>query len=115
MKIEYKQYSEVGVVTLSGRVDTVSADHFKENLSMHLQQSTKLLLDFAQVNYLDSSGLGALLSGLKKALAVDGDIRLANVGPKVNLTLEITGADKLFTCYPTVIKGLNAWASEKSN
>ncbi len=112
MKKEYHKYKKLGLIHLSGRLDTVEAGDLKESLPFYLNNSKRLLLDLGQVSYMDSSGLGALLSGLKKAIAKDGDIRLANVRPKVKMTLEITGADRLFKSYPNVAGGLAAWSSE---
>lgn len=112
MKNEYHKFQELGIVKLHGRLDTMEATKLKEALFFYLKDSKRLLLDLDQVSYMDSSGLRALLFGLKKAIGVDGDIRLANIQPQVKMTLEITTADRLFKSYQSTDNGYTSWSSE---
>lgn len=112
MKNEYHKFQELGIVKLHGRLDTMESAQLKEALFFYLQDSKRLLLDLGRVNYMDSSGLRALLFGLKKAIGVDGDIRLANIQPQVKMTLEITTADRLFKSYKSTDNGYTSWSSE---
>ena len=55
-----------------------------------------LLLDLAQVSYVDSSGLGALVAGYNSLKAQGGTTRLLNVPPRVQALLELSGLTTLF-------------------
>lgn len=112
MKIEYKIHNELGLMKISGRLDGPEAKRIKEAFRMNLDSNTNILVDCSELLYLDSSGLGALLSGLKNAIAESGDVRLAGITPKVKMTLDITGANRLFQIYPTVAAALTDWTPQ---
>lgn len=109
MKIEYTNREVAGVVTLIGRVDGDSARRLREALRTYLEETPYLLIDCDKLSYLDSSGLGALLFGLKNAVAAGGDVRLAAVAPKVRMILEVTKTVKLFRIYSTVSGAETKW------
>jgi len=68
------------------------------------QGNRRLVVDLADVSFIDSSGLGALVSALKTLKRSDngGDVRLARVQPPVVSLLEIIRLNRVFTSYPTV-------------
>ncbi len=109
MKIEYLKKEKIGLVKIWGRLDGLNADILKEAVLAYLLETTSILIDCAELEYIDSVGLGALLAGLKKAVAAGGDIRLADVRPKVKMTLEITRVDQIFLSYDTVGSGVTSW------
>ena len=112
MRNEYHKFQELGILKLHGRLDTMESAKLKETLFFYLQDSKRLLLDLDRVNYMDSSGLRAILFGLKKAIGVDGDIRLANIPPQVKMILELTRANQLFKSYQNTDSGYTSWSSE---
>ncbi|MBO1753089.1 STAS domain-containing protein [Actinotalea sp. BY-33] len=61
-----------------------------------------LVIDLGETEFLDSSGLGALVGGLRVARAAGGDLRLARVGTQVRTVLELTTMDRVLTPYVTV-------------
>ena len=63
-----------------------------------------LVVDLGEVSFIDSSGLGALVSALKRLRTCerDGDIRLANVQAPVVTLLEIIRLHRVFTSYQSV-------------
>lgn len=89
------------VVSFSGRMAGAQVAMIRQGLDAGLKSSHRLVLDCRELEYMDSSGLGALISGLKTALSRGGDLRLAAVSPKVRMMLEITRADRLFSLYQT--------------
>jgi len=102
MNVElHNHQGEAVVVSVSGRMAGAEVAMISEGLESGLKSSKRLVLDCRELEYMDSSGLGALISGLKSALSRGGDLRLAGVSPKVRMMLEITRADKLFSLYLT--------------
>ena len=58
-----------------------------------------VVLDMAGVEFVDSSGLGALIGGLKLARQAGGDLRIAAVNDQVRMVLKLTGMDRVLTPY----------------
>jgi anti-sigma B factor antagonist len=93
----------IGVVTICGEVDVYTSPRVR---SLMLEQfdagSTSLIVDLAKVDYLDSSGLGILVAGLKRAREHGGEIYLAGCKPRVLRVLEVTGLNRVFTMVSSV-------------
>ena len=84
-------------VTVSGRIDTVTAPEFDQFVNDNLGGVTSLVLDFKDVNYVSSAGLRALLSLQKKMNASKGEMKLVNVCEAVHDVFEVTGFDEILT------------------
>ncbi|WP_308159771.1 STAS domain-containing protein [Arthrobacter sp. ISL-5] len=63
---------------------------------------TRIVVDLAGTDFMDSTGLGALISGLKTALSAGGDLRIARAGSQVMMVLELTGLDRILHSHDTV-------------
>jgi anti-sigma B factor antagonist len=89
----------------------VAADFRARLLSLIDQGDRHLVIDLEEVTFIDSSGLGALVSALKtlKRSGDSGDVRLARVQPPVILLLEIIRLDRVFTAYPTVEQAIESY------
>jgi anti-sigma B factor antagonist len=57
----------------------------------------RVILDLGELDFIDSTGLGALVAALKRFQDVGGDVTLADLRPRVAKLLELTGLDKAFT------------------
>lgn len=62
--------------------------------------ATRIVLNFEQVNYVDSAGLGALIEAHRNAKARGGHLRLSNLGPNFRRALEIAGLLPIFETSP---------------
>lgn len=93
-----KRTTENGVltVTVSGRIDTSTAPDFEQGVKPYLEGVTELILDFAEVNYVSSAGLRALLS-MHKIMMKQGSMKLINVNEEVCDVFEVTGFDEILT------------------
>lgn len=88
--------SGIGVVTPQGRLNMVSARRLKEVLADLVASGTsRIVVDMAETTFLDSSGLGALISGLKSARQAGGDLRIARPTPSVVTVFKLTNLDKV--------------------
>jgi anti-anti-sigma factor len=95
------------VVRLNGRLDLLAAGKVKQQLVQAVEDGhRRLVVDLGDVKFIDSSGLGALIGGLKAARLAGGDFRIARPGPQVCLTLELTSLDQVLLPYPTVEEAL---------
>ena len=91
------------VVSVFGEVDVATAPELKERLTGLVNDGrVKLVLDLSGVDFLDSTGLGMIVSALKRARTHDGDLRIVCTESRITRLFEITGLDKALTVWPTV-------------
>jgi anti-sigma B factor antagonist len=113
MRIDVTNREGVTVVRPSGeRLDIeVAADFRAMLLSLIEQGHHRLVVDLSEVSFIDSSGLGALVSALKTLKRSDngGDVRLARVQAPVLSLLEIIRLNRVFTTYPDVEKAVDSY------
>ncbi|KQX74320.1 MULTISPECIES: STAS domain-containing protein [Aeromicrobium] len=90
------------VVELSGDIDVETARTLRAHIVDRFDESpVRLVVDLSDVAFMDSSGLGALVSGWQ--LTRDsGRFRIAGANPVVRRVLSITGLEDVFALYPTV-------------
>ncbi len=109
------QDNEVSVLKLQGRLAGEEVKKFQKTLQGQLKVSNRLVIDCTELEYLDSSGLGALISGLKSAISHGGDVRLSAVPGKVKMMLEITRADKIFKVHQTADDAVKSYQMSTTN
>jgi anti-sigma B factor antagonist len=80
-----------------GEIDIYTSPRFKEEvLKSFDSKQTDILIDGENLSYVDSTGLGALISILKKLKDDDYKIYLSNLKPNIRKIFSITELDKLF-------------------
>jgi anti-sigma B factor antagonist len=85
------------------RLDAHNSQEFKEYLLRQLENGAKgLILDLSDVRFVDSSGLGALLSGHKNANLREVRLALSGVQARVQSMFELTRLHRVFEIHPTV-------------
>jgi anti-sigma B factor antagonist len=106
MEIEIFTRSAATVVKpLGSRLDIQIATEFGAELLQLINNGQhRVVIDLSDVDFIDSSGLGALVSALKKVKTLEtaGDVRLANVRPPVMSLLEIIRLHRVFSSYASV-------------
>ncbi|PIQ24159.1 anti-sigma factor antagonist [bacterium (Candidatus Blackallbacteria) CG17_big_fil_post_rev_8_21_14_2_50_48_46] len=104
MKITVNTQSHPGSAVLSLK-GTLTADYTQdlENaVANALKTARALVLDFEELNLLDSTGLGALIRCLRMSLAARSSIYLANVKSGPRMVLQLTRTHRLFDIYDSV-------------
>ena len=80
-------------ITVSGRVDTVTAPELEAGLKFG--DATEVVLDLADVPYMSSAGLRLLLTSHTTMLGRGGELKVANVQPAAKAVLDLTGFSDL--------------------
>jgi len=94
--------ANIVVIRLNGRLDAKSSTHVKETLEKLLQEEQfKIIVDMQGVSFIDSSGLAALVSGLRSARERKGDIVLSGVQSQAQTVFRLTMLDRVFAIHPT--------------
>jgi len=97
----------VAIIALSGEADVYTSPTIKQQIVDLLNNgTTKLIVDLTSVEYLDSTGLGVLIGGLKRARERDGDLKLICENVRILRIFEITGLTKIFDIYRSEAEAL---------
>ncbi|MDP5339151.1 MAG: anti-sigma factor antagonist [Nodularia sp. (in: cyanobacteria)] len=91
---------ETVIVQVTARLSVLEAVAFKQTCQDLIQANTppkQITIDFHQTTFMDSSGLGALVSNFKNAQEKGIVLTLRNVTPQVMAVLNLTGLDEVFT------------------
>jgi anti-sigma B factor antagonist len=96
MTIEIKRKSDATIIEIAGRLDTTTAPALDKTISENVGNTTNLVLDFKDLEYISSAGLRVLLSAQKKMQKV-GSMRLINVCEEVMDVFEMTGFADILT------------------
>ncbi|WP_108250043.1 STAS domain-containing protein [Planctomonas deserti] len=90
--------SDVAVIRGTGRLNMLTASRLDRTVRSVLRQGrSKIVLDLSAVEFLDSTGLGAMIAGLKAARAQGGDLRLVGPGPQPSMVLTMSHLDRILT------------------
>jgi anti-anti-sigma factor len=86
------------VVSAAGELDVNTAPDLREQLARLIADGTRhIVVDLADVSFVDSTALSVLVSALKRLRQASGDLELASPNPSVRRVFEITGLTRLFT------------------
>ena len=99
---------DAAVIRLSGRLTMVNAAALRSTVTEALDAGRRrLVLDLSGCEFMDSSGLGAVIGGLKTARQAGGDLRIAALTPQVATVLQLTNLDRVLRPYDSVAEALD--------
>jgi len=97
------------VVVVGGEIDVYTAPKLREQLVDLVNAGRyNLVIDMEGVDFLDSTGLGVLVGGLKRVRAHDGSLRLVCTQERILKIFRITGLTKVFPLHDTVDEAVSA-------
>jgi anti-sigma B factor antagonist len=97
------------VLAVRGEVDVYTAPRFRERLIELVSQGQhRIIVDLEGVDFLDSTGLGVLVGGLKRVRNHDGDLALVCTQARILKVFEITGLTKVFAIHDSVDEAVAA-------
>jgi len=102
MRLENKKAGDILIVRpLERSLDTDSAALFRERMAAFIVDGNdRIVLNMTEIDFLDSTGLGAIVSSLKR-LDGNGSLVLCGLSDMVRKVFEITRMDKIFKIVPT--------------
>jgi anti-sigma B factor antagonist len=105
-----KESNGVVVVAVDGQLIVGNRQELKQRILDALEAGDrKFLIDFTQTGYIDSSGLGVLVSLSKKIRDQGGDLRLAGLNEDLKTLFELTKLDTLFAISDSAAEALTAF------
>lgn len=103
LRLESRTVDGWTVLAVAGEVDVYTAPKLRERLVELISSgSHRLVVDLEGVDFLDSTGLGSLVAGLKRVKEQNGVMALAGARDPVRKVLSITGLDKVFPLHDSV-------------
>jgi anti-sigma B factor antagonist len=97
------------VVAVGGEIDVYTAPKLREHLiDLDSAGNHHLIIDMEKVDFLDSTGLGVLVGGLKRVRAHDGSLHLVCTQERILKIFRITGLTKVFPIHASVDEALAA-------
>lgn len=111
MELKTEQLAPTTVrIACQGRFTMVSAPQFRRHLDEVLDDgSTRVVVDLAETSFIDSSGLGALIAGLKRARQAGGDLRIARAPEQVRMVLGLTNLDRVLRPHEDLVSATHGW------
>lgn len=92
--------SQVKVVQPQGILDSTKSTGFRQDISILVQEQVRIILvDFENVTFMDSSGLGALVQSLKTVRAAGAQIFLCSINDQIRMLFELTSMDRVFEIF----------------
>lgn len=96
------------VLSVAGEIDIATAPSLRMHLHDLIEQAKlRLIVDLEAVDFLDSTGLGVLVSALKRVRGDQGDLALVCTRPQILKVFDITGLSRVFAIHETLDAALN--------
>lgn len=116
MEITHRRMNRVDLVEVSGRVDAATAPQLKQQIEALFEEGRyRIVLDLAKLEYVSSPGLRVLIEARKKAREwkitdlEGGDIRIANLPPRIKEVFDLTGFTSLFELYSDTVEAVGSF------
>jgi anti-sigma B factor antagonist len=92
----------VAVIRGEGRLNMVSAPLLREAVAEAVSGGrSQVVVDLSGIEFMDSSGLGALVGCLKTTRQAGGDLRISAPSEQVVMVLQLSNLDRILTSFPT--------------
>jgi anti-sigma B factor antagonist len=112
MEFNVKKDNDVSIVSFTvASLDANNSREFKESIASVLGQNKKLVFDMGKLEFVDSSGLGAILSCLRKMNSDGGDLKLCGISKTVRTLFELVRMHKVFEIFNTQDETINSYRS----
>lgn len=102
MQSSIKSLEDFDLLKLSGEIDLHYSPKVREKILASLKAGNALLIDLADVKYIDSSGIASLVEGFQTAKTAKLPYGLLNISTTAMQVLTLTRLDKIFSIYDSV-------------
>lgn len=104
MYLEFESKDDKLIVHMSGELDHHSAEEVRNKIDDRLDRDNigKLIMDFSDVNFMDSSGIGVVIGRYKKLMSKKGNICITKADGSVKRVFELSGIFKIIKFYKNI-------------
>ncbi|MDO8589215.1 MAG: STAS domain-containing protein [Armatimonadota bacterium] len=108
LRILVKENGGVPVIELGGELDAYTCSRLRDTMIEVIENGNPtVIVSMLKVEYIDSSGLGTLVGGLKRASESNGRIAVVCTSPQIRKVFEITGLVRVFPLYESEQEATN--------
>ena len=104
MKVKISYRGTTLIVSLAGELDHHSAEYVRQKIDNELMKSSNrdVILDFSDVSFMDSSGIGVVIGRYKNIQKLNGKLAIINLNSQVRRIFEMSGLLKIIPTYDNV-------------
>jgi anti-sigma B factor antagonist len=106
MELKSRKHPNLTVLALSGRFD--SSESARMNAWFEEQTTANVIINLAEVNFVDSSALAVMVKAMKRCRGQQGELVLCNLQHTVRVIFELTRLDKAISIYDTEAEAIKA-------
>ena len=100
LEMKIRKVDNVPVVDLAGDVDAFTCLKLREAIvDLVNEGESKVVIGMSNVKYIDSSGLGTLVGGLRRVSEKKGGLAISGATPQIKKVMNITGLNKVFQLF----------------
>jgi anti-sigma B factor antagonist len=100
---------DIAIVRGDGRLNMVSAPTLRDTVKRSIDGGrARIVVDMSRVQFMDSSGLGALIACLKSARQASGDLKIVAPSAQVLMVLALSNVDQVLPPHETVEEAFSA-------
>jgi len=109
MEIRASERDGISILEVIGRLTAVSSSSLKSEFKKQIDGGIKtIVIDMGKMDFIDSSGLSSLISGLKQCREVGGSLRLCCLTDQTMKVLQITLLNRVFPIFSTIDEALSS-------
>lgn len=110
MKIDTRISHDVVIFDINGEIDLYNSSNIKDKLRDYLEKSyKKVIINLDRVTYIDSSGIGSLISSQSTLKKINGALRIINIHDSVKRVFELTKLTSFFKIYEDEESAMNSF------
>jgi anti-sigma B factor antagonist len=110
MEINRRESGEIIIFDINGEIDLYNAPEIKDKIKDEMNKNkVNIIINLDKVSYIDSSGIGVLISSLSNLKKVGGALKLINVYASVRKVFELTKLTSFFDIYDSEADALAAF------
>ena len=113
MQLSIEKVETVILIRIPGpTLDASSTKAFKADVAPLLTEGAKIVFDLSNLKFVDSSGLGAMLSSLRQINGLGGDLKLCAMNKPVRALIELVRMHRVFEIFNTREEALRSFGLE---
>ena len=110
MIFDIQDINDVKVIKIiNDALDASNIKDFKNDIAIYIESCKNIILDLSDIKFIDSSGLGSIISCLRQLHSNNGELKLSNLTKPVKALFELVRLHKIFEIYNSNVEAANSF------
>ena len=115
LEIKEREYGDVAIISLKGFLNADTSPQFEDSLQQLMTNNLfKIIVDFSELEYISSAGVGCFIGNIKRVRNNSGDILFLNMPPKTKRVFQLLDFQDFFKSYSDQSEALASYGGEVS-